>query len=83
MMFLSSMLIVGFYFEKNRSIAATIAMCGSSIGMAAFAPGLTALLTEYRWQGTVTIASGLILNGAVLGEYLSLLVGSGSILRSH
>ena len=33
MMYLPSIVIVGFYFDKKRSLATGISVCGSSIGL--------------------------------------------------
>lgn len=70
MMFLASLVVVGFYFEKNRGIAATIAMCGSSVGMAVISPLTRFLLDKYGWQGAIVILSGISLNGFVFSKYL-------------
>ena len=68
MMFLAALVIVGFYFEKRRSVAATLAMCGSGVGMAVVAPFIAHLLNEFEWKGCVALISGLVLQGLVLGE---------------
>lgn len=67
-MFLASLVVVGFYFEKNRGVAATVAMCGSSVGMAVLAPLTRFLLDKYAWQGAVVILSGVVLNGFVFSK---------------
>ena len=69
-MFLASVVVVGFYFEKNRGIAATLAMCGSSVGMAVIAPLTRFLLDKYGWQGSVVILSGIALNGCVFSKWV-------------
>ena len=58
----SSVLAVSFYFDKRRSLAMGIAMCGSGFGIFAFAPITDALLSEYSWKGTVLIEAGILLN---------------------
>lgn len=67
-MFLASVLVVGFYFERNRGIAATLAMCGSSIGMALLAPLTQLLFMEYQLSGTVLVITGIVLHGFALGQ---------------
>jgi len=68
MMSVASLVLVGFYFEKNRAVATTIATCGSSLGAALLAPLIRAMITEYSWNGAIIMLSGLVLNGAVLGK---------------
>ncbi|XP_067928353.1 monocarboxylate transporter 5-like [Watersipora subatra] len=70
MMFLASLVVVGFYFERNRGAAATVAMCGSSVGMALLAPLIRWLLDQFHWNGTLLILSGVVLQGAVLAMLL-------------
>lgn len=68
-MFLASVLMVGFYFERNRGVAATIAMCGSSMGMALLAPLTRCLFIEFNnLNNTVTLITGIVIQGFVLGE---------------
>ena len=38
MVYLPSVVIVGYYFEKKRALATGIAVCGSGVGCFAFAP---------------------------------------------
>ena len=45
MVYLPSVVIVGYYFEKRRALATGIAVCGSGVGCFAFAP-LTNFLLE-------------------------------------
>lgn len=68
LMFLSSLVVVGFYFERRRGVAATLAMCGSSIGMAVMAPVTHWFLMEYKLSGTMVLFGGIVLHGAVLGK---------------
>ena len=70
LMFLASLVVVGFYFEMNRGVAATIAMCGSSVGMSLLAPFTRWLLQEFNWSGTLILLSGVVVQGMVLGKYI-------------
>lgn len=72
MMFLASLVIVGFYFEQKRLFAATISMCGSGVGMALMAPFVAHLLDEFEWKGCLALISGLILQGLVLGRRMTI-----------
>ena len=67
MAYLPSIVAVSFYFEKRRSLATGIAVCGSGIGTFAFAPLTNALLSEYSWKGTVLIEAGILLNCILCG----------------
>lgn len=57
---MSSGLIVGFYFEKLRSLALSIASCGSSVGVMALYPLNSYLVTLGGWRPTTLFHSGLI-----------------------
>ncbi|KAK7488006.1 hypothetical protein BaRGS_00020751 [Batillaria attramentaria] len=59
MIYLPSIVSVGYYFEKKRALATGIAVCGSGIGTFIFAP--------LRWTGknALLIVSGITLQGAV------------------
>lgn len=56
---LSSALIVGFYFEKLRSVAITIAATGSSIGIMAMNPINVYLVKLTDWRTTTLLHAGL------------------------
>jgi len=62
MAYLPAMVAVCFYFEKRRSLATGIAICGSGIGSFVFAPITAALLSEYSWKGTLLVEAGILLN---------------------
>lgn len=60
--YLPAIVAVSVYFEKRRSLAMGIAVCGSGIGTFLFAPLTSVLLSEYSWKGTVMIETGILLN---------------------
>ena len=66
-MYLSAIVSVNFYFEKYRSLAMGIAVCGSGVGTFAFTPINRYLMREYGWRGGFLIKAAVILNGCVLG----------------
>ncbi len=66
-MYLPSIVMVGFYFDKRRALATGIATCGSGIGGFVFAPLCKLLIDNYAWQGAQWIVAALVLNGAILG----------------
>ncbi|XP_066259898.1 monocarboxylate transporter 12-like isoform X1 [Euwallacea similis] len=65
--YVASVVIVAYYFDKKRSSATGLAVCGSGIGTFIFAPLIQALLQEYGWRGTTLILAGLFLNMVVCG----------------
>ena len=67
MAYLPAIVAVSFYFEKRRSLATGIAVCGSGIGTFIFAPLTNSLLAEYSWKGTVLIEAAILLNCILCG----------------
>ncbi|XP_061712871.1 uncharacterized protein LOC133521814 [Cydia pomonella] len=65
--YVAAVVIVAYYFEKKRSLATGISVCGSGIGTFIFAPLTNVLLDEYGWRGTTLILAGFFLNMAVCG----------------
>ena len=67
MIYLPSIVSVGYYFERRRAVATGIAVCGSGIGTFIFAPLSKYLLDELDWKNALFILAGIILNGCVCG----------------
>ncbi|GFY71356.1 monocarboxylate transporter 14 [Trichonephila inaurata madagascariensis] len=68
--YVTSIVIVAYYFEKKRSLATGLAACGTGIGTFVL-PVLTSILAEeYSWQGTLLILSGFLLNMVVFGALM-------------
>ncbi|GAB1597584.1 monocarboxylate transporter 12-like [Argonauta hians] len=67
LIYLPAIVCVGFYFEKRRSFATGLAVCGAGIGTFIFAPLSQYLLDFYGWKGAVLISAGLILNCILCG----------------
>lgn len=65
--YVAAVVIVAYYFDKKRSFATGLSVCGSGIGTFIFAPLIQALLAEYGWRGTTLILAGFFLNLAVCG----------------
>ncbi|XP_034935207.1 monocarboxylate transporter 9-like [Chelonus insularis] len=65
--FVAAVVIVAYYFNKKRSFATGLSVCGSGIGTFIFAPVTQYLLAEYGWRGTTLILAGLFFNLAVCG----------------
>ncbi|XP_057660337.1 monocarboxylate transporter 9-like [Diorhabda carinulata] len=68
--YVASVVIVAYYFDKKRSFATGLAVCGSGIGTFIFAPLIQFLLDEYGWRGTTLILAGLFLNLIVCGALM-------------
>jgi MFS family permease len=67
LIYLPAIVSVTCYFEKKRSLATGIAVCGSGLGTFVFAPLTGYLIDEYGWRGAMLIIAGLVLNCAILG----------------
>ena len=67
LVYVPAVIIVAYYFEKQRSFATGIAVAGSGIGTFVFAPMTEYLIQEYTWRGAVVIIGGIMLNIMVCG----------------
>ncbi|ELU07222.1 hypothetical protein CAPTEDRAFT_190146 [Capitella teleta] len=67
MVYLPSIIAVGFYFEKKRALANGITSSGSGIGAFIYSPLCNYLQTEYGWKGALLIISGITLNCLACG----------------
>lgn len=65
--YVAAVVIVAYYFDRRRSFATGLSVCGSGIGTFLFAPLTQFLLAEYGWRGTTLILAGLFLNLCVCG----------------
>ncbi|XP_054715516.1 monocarboxylate transporter 14-like [Uloborus diversus] len=68
--YVTSIVIVAYYFEKRRSLATGLAACGTGIGTLLFPLFTGHLLTIYDWQGTLLILAGFFLNMMVFGALM-------------
>lgn len=68
--YVTSIVIVAYYFEKKRSLATGLAVCGTGFGTFVFAPLTTFLLERYEWRGCLLIMSGFFLNIVVFGALM-------------
>lgn len=67
MVYIPSVITIGYYFEKWRALATGIAMCGSGVGTFIFAPLTSHLTKEYGWRNTLLIQSLIVLSCALYG----------------
>lgn len=65
--YVAAVVIVAYYFDKRRSFATGLSVCGSGIGTFIFAPLTQLLIEEYGWRGTTLILAGFFLNMTVCG----------------
>ena len=67
LIYLPAIVSVTCYFEKKRSFATGIAVCGSGIGTFIFAPLTEALIQTYSWRGAMLIITAITLNCIIFG----------------
>ncbi|CAL1531968.1 unnamed protein product [Lymnaea stagnalis] len=67
LIYLPAIVCVAQYFEKRRSFATGLAVCGSGFGTFILAPITEMLVHEYKWQGAMLILGGVILNVVACG----------------
>ena len=68
--YVTSVVIVAFYFENKRALATGLSVCGSGIGTFVFSPLTEFLIDTYGWRGTMMLWSGIIFNLVVCGALL-------------
>lgn len=56
--YMPSVIIVGYYFEKWRPLATGIALCGSGVGTFIMAPISTLLIEKLGWRYALLIQAG-------------------------
>ncbi|KAJ0182023.1 hypothetical protein K1T71_002745 [Dendrolimus kikuchii] len=67
LIYLPAIVSVTIWFERYRSLATGIAVCGSGLGTFLFAPITAALIDAYGWRGAMAIIGAFILNCVPLG----------------
>lgn len=67
LIYLPAIVSVTTYFEKKRSLATGIAVCGSGFGTFIFAPIINKLLFEYGWRGAMMIISSVVFECIIFG----------------
>ncbi|KAG1686307.1 Monocarboxylate transporter 12 [Nymphon striatum] len=70
MMYCSSIVIIGHYFDKKQGLAMGITTSGSGIGTFIIPPLVQKLIEVYGLSGTVLIIGGMLLNGLVFGALM-------------
>ncbi|KOB74755.1 putative monocarboxylate transporter, partial [Operophtera brumata] len=67
LIYLPAIVSVTVWFDKRRSLATGIAVCGSGLGTLLFAPITSALISYYGWRGAMAIIGAITLNCIPLG----------------
>jgi MFS family permease len=68
MIYMPSIIIVGYYFESKRSLATGIAVCGSGVGSIVVPPLANFVLTYFEsWTYVVILFGGMFLSCAIFG----------------
>lgn len=67
LIYLPAIVSVTMYFEKKRSLATGIAVCGSGFGTFIFAPILSKIIELFGWRGSILILAGVVLNCVLFG----------------
>ena len=66
--YVAAIVIVAYYFDRRRSFATGISVCGSGVGTFLFAPITQFLIDEFGgWRGATVILAGVFLNMCVCG----------------
>lgn len=68
MIYIPSVIIVGYYFERWRALATGVALCGSGVGTFLFAPFNEAMIKSVGWRYTLLIQSAIILACTITGS---------------
>lgn len=67
LIYLPAIVSVTTYFEKYRSLATGIAVCGSGFGTFLFAPLTEYLIGAFTWRGALLVIAGIVLNCILFG----------------
>lgn len=67
LIYLPAIVSVTTYFEKYRSLATGIAVCGSGLGTFIFSPLMDILIVDFGWRGSMLIISAVVLNCIIFG----------------
>lgn len=65
--YVAAVVIVAYYFDKRRSLATGISVCGSGVGTFLFSPIIQYLIEHYGWRGATLILAGIFLNMCICG----------------
>lgn len=66
-MYCAAIMIVTLYFEKLRSLATGITVCGAGVGTFVFSKIIGILVERFQWRNVLVIYSGVILLSVACG----------------
>jgi len=67
LMYLPCIIAVSYYFEKRRSFATGVAVCGAGVGCFLFAPAGNFMLQMLDWKNCMLIIAAITAHGTVFG----------------
>lgn len=67
LIYLPAIVSVTMYFERLRSLATGIAVCGSGLGTFIFAPVTDILIKNLGWQGALLVLAAIVLGCSLFG----------------
>lgn len=67
LIYLPAIVSVTCYFDRKRAFATGIAVCGSGVGAAIFAPFTDMLIKALGWKGSMVIIAALVLTCSIFG----------------
>lgn len=81
--YVAAVVIVAYYFDKKRSFATGISVCGSGIGTFLFPPLIQYLIDTQGWRSCTIWLSGILLNMCVCGALMRVSCLQHNCLLSH
>lgn len=81
LIYLPASVMVGYYFERRRGLAAGISSAGAGFGMLTLTLLAAFLVQQYSWKGCLMIMAGVSLQCLVCGALMRPLVPTLSVLR--
>ena len=69
-LYMASIVVTQQYFDKRRSMACGLIMCGYSVGVFLLPPLIRLSISMYGWQGALFILGALVLQAMVCGALL-------------
>lgn len=68
LIYLPAIVSVTMYFEKYRSLATGIAVCGAGFGTFIFAPLTETLISNYSWREAMLVIAGIVFTCVIFGS---------------
>ncbi|XP_046400963.1 monocarboxylate transporter 12-like [Ischnura elegans] len=68
--YVTAVVCVAYWFDRKRSLANGLGVCGTGVGTFVFAPLTQALIETYGWRGTTLILGGAFLQMCVCGAVM-------------